>query len=329
MGQKVSPISFRLGISSESSHTWFADRLFSDLLHQQLNCQRFLKSLFESVGVKSTKSHVQYFPQGSCIHSFFHDPSVSASKWGNNTLKPTLFFKDPSDFFLFQAHGNHTGRDWSLTGNFKSWEEVKGLILMQYLLLHYNKAKSYRFSALQMHLEGSKPIFWDYTINKIKSTSLQFYQHHVRQIISHYVGCSTVWSPKRIAIPAKTAIFVVAQVVTQLEQNTPLRQIFKSIIREVRKEKTIQGFKITCAGRIDGSELARVESKRFGQTPLQTLSQKIDYWATAAYTSYGLIGVKVWIAYKSSDLDIKKKFLHVSAKEDEVSKAPKRLCNGG
>ena len=67
---------------------------------------------------------------------------------------------------------------------------------------------------------------------------------------------------------------------------------------DVKKEETIQGFKITCAGRLGGAEMARVESKRFGQTSLHTFFQKIEYASVCAYTPYGLIGVKVWVSYK-------------------------------
>ena len=69
-------------------------------------------------------------------------------------------------------------------------------------------------------------------------------------------------------------------------------------IQTVKKEETIQGFKITCAGRLGGAEMARVESKRFGQTSLHTFFQKIEYASVCAYTPYGLIGVKVWVSYK-------------------------------
>ena len=83
-----------------------------------------------------------------------------------------------------------------------------------------------------------------------------------------------------------------------MRSSKKITQIFKYLVQTVKKEKTIQGFKMTCAGRLGGAEMARVESKRFGQTSLHTFFQKIEYASVCAYTPYGLIGVKVWVSYK-------------------------------
>jgi len=56
-----------------------------------------------------------------------------------------------------------------------------------------------------------------------------------------------------------------------------------------------EGVKILIAGRIDGKEMARSMSVRQGRVPLQTLSSRIDYGFSEALTSYGILGVKVWI----------------------------------
>jgi small subunit ribosomal protein S3 len=56
-----------------------------------------------------------------------------------------------------------------------------------------------------------------------------------------------------------------------------------------------QGIKITCSGRLGGAEIARVEKTREGRIPLQTLRADIDYATSRAETTYGTIGIKVWI----------------------------------
>ena len=56
-----------------------------------------------------------------------------------------------------------------------------------------------------------------------------------------------------------------------------------------------KGIKIMCAGRLGGAEMARTEWYREGRVPLHTLRANVDYGATDATTTYGLIGVKVWI----------------------------------
>ena len=63
-----------------------------------------------------------------------------------------------------------------------------------------------------------------------------------------------------------------------------------------------EGIKVTCAGRLAGAEIARTEWYRDGRVPLQTLRADIDYGFAEAHTTYGIIGVKVWI-YKGEILD--------------------------
>ena len=61
----------------------------------------------------------------------------------------------------------------------------------------------------------------------------------------------------------------------------------------------VKGIKIACSGRLGGAEIARTEWYRKGRVPLHTLKADIDYGFSEAYTTYGKIGVKVWI-YKEA-----------------------------
>jgi small subunit ribosomal protein S3 len=63
-----------------------------------------------------------------------------------------------------------------------------------------------------------------------------------------------------------------------------------------------EGIKVTCAGRLAGAEIARTEWYRDGRVPLQTLRADIDFGFAEAKTTYGIIGVKVWI-FKGEILD--------------------------
>ena len=71
---------------------------------------------------------------------------------------------------------------------------------------------------------------------------------------------------------------------------------------DLRKESGGDGIKVSCAGRLAGAEIARREWYRDGRVPLQTLRADIDYGFAEARTTYGTIGVKVWI-YKGEILD--------------------------
>ena len=71
-----------------------------------------------------------------------------------------------------------------------------------------------------------------------------------------------------------------------------------------------QGIRINCAGRLGGAEIARTEWYREGRVPLHTLRANIEYGTARAYTTYGVIGVKVWVykgdSVKKELLDIKR-----------------------
>ena len=76
----------------------------------------------------------------------------------------------------------------------------------------------------------------------------------------------------------------------------------------------VKGVKIACAGRLGGAEIARTEHYHEGTIPLQTLRADIDYGFAEADTTYGKIGVKVWV-YRGEVLPIKK----VAQKQEEVN----------
>ena len=87
----------------------------------------------------------------------------------------------------------------------------------------------------------------------------------------------------------------------QLERRVAFRRAMKRTVSLARKFGG-EGIKVTCAGRLAGAEIARTEWYRDGRVPLQTLRADISYGFAEARTTYGIIGVKVWI-YKGEILD--------------------------
>lgn len=99
---------------------------------------------------------------------------------------------------------------------------------------------------------------------------------------------------------------VVAQsIVEQIEKRMPFRRVLRQSIERVSQSRDVQGVKIMMSGRLDGNEIARREWLRKGSIPLQTIRADIDYAQTTAFTTYGTIGIKVWV-YKKEDLNKKK-----------------------
>lgn len=101
--------------------------------------------------------------------------------------------------------------------------------------------------------------------------------------------------------PEIEAQLVAENIATQLERRVAFRRAMKRIISTARKFGA-EGIKVSCAGRLAGAEIARSEWYRDGRVPLQTLRADIDYGFYEAKTTYGLIGIKVWI-YKGEILD--------------------------
>ncbi len=90
------------------------------------------------------------------------------------------------------------------------------------------------------------------------------------------------------------------EIARQLEERVAFRRAMKMSIRNVMKEGAL-GVKVQISGRLGGSEIARSERYKQGRTPLHTLRADIDYANVVANTTYGVIGIKVWI-YKGDIL---------------------------
>ncbi|HIW04664.1 MAG TPA: 30S ribosomal protein S3 [Firmicutes bacterium] len=100
--------------------------------------------------------------------------------------------------------------------------------------------------------------------------------------------------------PDMDATLVAESVATQLEKRNSFRRAMKQAMSRVIRSGA-KGVKIKVGGRLDGAEIARAESYHEGSIPLQTLRADIDYGTAEAHTTFGIIGVKVWI-YKGEVL---------------------------
>ncbi len=207
MGQKVNPIGFRIGIIRDWDARWFADKNYTELLHEDLEIRRYIRKRLVNAGV----SRVETERAASKLRIHIH------------TAKPGMVI----------------GRGGS---------EVEGL----------RKALEKK-TGKKIHLN----------IVEIKNPDLDAY-------------------------------LVAESIAGQLKRRIAFRRAMKqALFRSMRAGA--EGVKIACRGRLGGSEMARSESYREGTVPLQTLRADIDYGFTEAHTTYGRIGIKVWI-YKGEVL---------------------------
>ena len=207
MGQKVSPIGFRIGIIRDWDARWYADKNYTKLLHEDLAIRRFIRKRLVNAGV----SRVETERAANKLRIHIH------------TAKPGMVI----------------GRGGTEVESLRKALEKK--------------------TGKKIHLN----------IVEIKNPDLDAY-------------------------------LVAESIAGQLKRRIAFRRAMKqSLFRTMRAGA--KGVRITCRGRLGGSEMARSESYREGTVPLQTMRADIDYGFTEAHTTYGRIGIKVWI-YKGEIL---------------------------
>jgi small subunit ribosomal protein S3 len=210
VGQKVSPIGFRIGIIRDWDARWFARKNYKELLHEDLAIRDYVKKKLESASV----SRIEIERAANNLRINIH------------TAKPGMVI----------------GRGGAGVEDLR-----KQLEAMTEKKVHLN-------------------------IIEIKK-------------------------------PEMDAFLVAESVASQLERRIAFRRAMKQAVFRTMRNGA-KGIKIACSGRLGGSEMARNESYHEGTVPLQTLRADIDYGLTEARTTYGRIGVKVWI-YKGEILPSK------------------------
>ncbi len=95
--------------------------------------------------------------------------------------------------------------------------------------------------------------------------------------------------------PETSAKIMAESIAEQTEKRLPFRRVLKQTLAKIMANREVKGAKIQMAGRLDGAEIARTEHLEQGNLPLQTLRANIDFAKATAFTTYGTIGVKIWI----------------------------------
>lgn len=212
MGQKVSPIGFRIGIIRDWDARWYADKNYTELLHEDLKIRDYIQKKLATAGI----SRIEIERAASNLRINIH------------TAKP-------------------------------------GMVIGR----------------------GGVGV------------------EELRKTLEKLTGKKVHLNIMEIKVPELDALLVAESVATSLQRRIAFRRAMKqAVFRSIRAGA--KGIKISCSGRLGGTEMARNESYLEGTVPLQTLRADIDYGFTEAHTTYGRIGVKVWI-YKGEVLPSKDK----------------------
>ncbi len=123
----------------------------------------------------------------------------------------------------------------------------------------------------------------------------------LRKMVSDISGVPSQLNISEIRKPELDAKLVADNIASQIERRLMFRRIIKRVISNAMRLGA-KGIKVEINGRLNGSEIARSEWYREGSVPLHTLRADIDYSVSQSFTTYGVIGIKVWI-FKGEILD--------------------------
>jgi small subunit ribosomal protein S3 len=166
------------------------------------------------------------------------------------------------------------------------------IILRRYVLKKYKMAS---LSKVEISRTSTKVVLTLYTarpgliIGK-SGSEVDSLKNELKKLM----GYEVVVNVNEIKRPALVACLVGESIAQQIEKKVNYRRAVKKAIQSTISMGA-KGIRVRVAGRLNGAEIARQETFREGQVPLHTLRAKIDYDHVEANTTYGIIGVKVWI----------------------------------
>ena len=202
-------------------------------------------------------------------------------------------------------HGLRVGviKDWDSRWYARE-EQVGDLIVEDYNIRKYLKNKLYAAGVAKIEIERSN--------GKVKININCSRPGHVigkagaeienlRKDMETRLGKSVNLNIVEVRSPDLNAQLVAENIAQQLEKRISFRRAMKKAMQQATRLGA-KGIKVTCGGRLGGAEIARSESYHEGTIPLQTIRADIEYGFAEAATTYGRIGVKVWI-YKGEVLN--------------------------
>jgi small subunit ribosomal protein S3 len=116
----------------------------------------------------------------------------------------------------------------------------------------------------------------------------------VRMKLKTFTSSDLVFNIAEVKRPDADAKIVAEKIAEKLEKRHAFRRAMKQVMQSAFRSG-VKGIKVRCAGRLGGADMARTEGYSEGKVPLHTLRADIDYNTAIAKTTYGIIGVKVWV----------------------------------
>lgn len=180
---------------------------------------------------------------------------------------------------------------WFTTKNFAEWLE-EDIVIRRYIKKRLARAGvskvdvERRGGSVKIHIFTARP---GMVIGR-KGAEVDFLSEELAHLTSKDVSIDI----KEVKKPELNAQLVAEHIAGQLVQRVSFRRAMKKAISSAMRMGS-EGIKIKCSGRLGGAEMSRAEGYMDGRVPLHTLRADIDYARATAFTTYGTVGVKVWI----------------------------------
>lgn len=207
MGRKVNPVGFRLGVSSDWESTWFAEKNYTEFLHEDLKIREIIRRELTRAGV--SRIEIERAANKVDVTLFTSKPGIVIGKQGANVDR-------------------------------------------------------------------------------------------IRKLLENKVGRKVNVKIEEIKVPETDAHLVAESIAEQLQRRVSYRRAMKHAVQQAMR-RGAKGVKVRLAGRLGGADMSREVKEMEGRVPLHTLRAQIDYANVHAHTTYGRIGVKVWV-YKGDKM---------------------------
>ncbi len=207
MGRKVNPIGFRLGVASEWESKWFAEKNYTEYLHEDIKIREIIQSELTRAGV--SRIEIERAANKVDVTLFTSKPGIVIGKQGSNVDR-------------------------------------------------------------------------------------------IRKLLERKVGRKVNVKIEEIKVPEIDAQLVAESIAEQLQRRVNYRRAMKHSVQQAMR-RGAKGVKVRLAGRLGGADMSREVKEMEGRVPLHTIRAEIDYANVHAHTTYGRIGVKVWV-YKGDKL---------------------------
>ncbi len=202
-------------------------------------------------------------------------------------------------------HGLRVGviKDWDSHWYARN-DKVGDLLVEDYNIRKYLKNKLYSAGIAKIEIERNNEkvkinIFCSRPGVVIGKAGAEI--ENLRKDVEAKMGKAVALNIVEVRSPDLNAQLVAENIAAQLEKRISFRRAMKKAMQQATRLGA-KGIKCTCSGRLGGAEIARTESYHEGTIPLQTIRADIEYGFAEAATTYGRIGVKVWI-YKGEVLN--------------------------